>query len=391
VENRKIKDSWSKIKPDNTAHERILNNILERNYSGKTKKGKVYNMAIIPMRILAPIAACFIIALAIYIPTLLNNGEGSSLHNPISNGEGSIATIEPPSTVNNPSDTDDADTIIPGLPCEDIPEPLTVININELSEITSARLAIDLRPEDFVPMNKNEIIDFYGFDFFPSTIPADMKIVEEGTYGIYKRDEGTGEVYYSVNMAWYVDDNIDRQLQVNIDKGNLPHSCFAYLGIEYENSVINGTELLIGRSVNHSGTEIFVAEMMYAGNGIRIESGYLTQAEFVDAVTSLIQGLDETAQTTGNKKDDKNAEVINPVYQDEQISKVTSEQVRRVTDDMKFGDIIAFLGETANIGFGSPILQYEVDGDYLLNIAFVSLETPCGYSGEELLAQLIQK
>ena len=209
---------------------------------------------------------------------------------------------------------------------------------------------------------------------------------EEGTYGIYRRGGGSGEVYYSANLAWYVDENVDRQLQVNVDKGKLPDSCFAYLGVEYETSVINGTELLIGRRGDH-----FVAEMMYAGNGLRIDSGYLTQAEFVDAVASLIGGLDEDAQTTGIETDVKNAEVVNPAYQDDQITKVTSEQVREVTDDMKFGDIIALLGETANVGFGSPILQYEVDGDYLLNIAFISLETPCVYSGEELLAQLIQK
>jgi len=163
---------------------------------------------------------------------------------------------------------------------------LSAININELSEIPAARLAIDLRAEDFVPMSKDEIIDFYGFDFFPSVIPADMKIVEEGAYGIYKRDVA-GEVYYSENLAWYVDDNVNRQLQVNIDKGKLPHSCFAYLGAEYEKSLINGTELMIGRKDEH-----FVAEMMYAGNGLRIESSNLTQAEFVDTVTSLIQGLD---------------------------------------------------------------------------------------------------
>ena len=446
--NRNIKDSWSKIKPDDATHERILNNILDRKHSGETKKGKVYDMAIKQFRILAPIAACLIVALAISIPILLNNGGGSPLPNPISNGGGSHlpnpinsgGSSPLPNPINNgggsiaalaPSEqsgsaTEDTSfvprqTEAPNLPSTDAAQfnsggssiatltpskqpgsstedtpfvprqteasnlpstdaaQLSAININELPEITAARLVIDLRPEDFVPMSKDEIIDFYGCDFFPSAIPADMKIVEEGEYGIYKRDEGAGEVYYSANLAWYVDDNVNRQLQVNIDKGKLPDSCFAYLGVEYETSVINGAELLIGRSVGHFGAERFVAEMMYAGNGLRIESSYLTQAEFVDAVTSLIGGLDEAAQTAGSETDGKNAEVVNPAYQDEQIPKVTSEQVRKVTDDMKFDDIIALLGETANVGFGRPILQYEVDGDYLLNIAFISLETPLGY------------
>jgi len=293
VENRKIRDSWSKIKPDNATHERILNNILDRVHTGETKKGKVDDMAIKPMRILAPIAACIIVALAISIPMLPNNGGGSPLPNPINNGGSSIATLVPseqPGLATEDTPFVLLQTEAPDHPSTDTAQ-LSVININELSEITATRLAIDLRPEDFVPMSKDEIIDFYGFDFFPSAIPADMKIVEEGAYGIFRRDEGAGEVYYSANLAWYVDDNVNRQLQVNIDKEKLPQSCFAYLGVECETSMINGTELLIGRSVGHSGTERFVAEMMYAGNGLRIESSYLTQAEFVDAVTSLLQSL----------------------------------------------------------------------------------------------------
>ena len=76
------------------------------------------------------------------------------------------------------------------------------------------------------------------------------------------------------------------------------------------------------------------------------------------------------------------------VSKEKQIAKVISAQIREVAADMKYNEIIALLGETADIGFGRLILRYEVDGDRFLDIAFTSLDTPCGYSGDELLATL---
>ena len=86
MENKKIKDSWSKVKPDEATHERILNNILDRVHSGDTMEGKVYNMTMKPMMILAPVAACIIVALAITIPMLLNDDGGYQAPDPIVNG-----------------------------------------------------------------------------------------------------------------------------------------------------------------------------------------------------------------------------------------------------------------------------------------------------------------
>ncbi len=62
MRNEKIINSWSKIKPDDTTHERILNNILERTHYREIKKVNPYP------KILNPITACVIIALTITIP-----------------------------------------------------------------------------------------------------------------------------------------------------------------------------------------------------------------------------------------------------------------------------------------------------------------------------------
>ena len=93
VRNKKIVDSWNKINPDNATHERMLGNILERAHSDKTKKGSERNMTIKPWKILAPIAACAILVLAIAIPTLMQSGgiyipqaPGGNISQPAANG-----------------------------------------------------------------------------------------------------------------------------------------------------------------------------------------------------------------------------------------------------------------------------------------------------------------
>ncbi|HBT63707.1 hypothetical protein QBE55_12235 [Eubacteriales bacterium mix99] len=64
MKNRRIIDSWNKIEPDSTADERMLSAILARNHSGKSERKKVYHMNKTLKR-LAPIAACFVVVVAI--------------------------------------------------------------------------------------------------------------------------------------------------------------------------------------------------------------------------------------------------------------------------------------------------------------------------------------
>ena len=61
MRSEQIYNSWSKIKPDAAAHERMLANILERSRA-KKRLWKVLA--------LAPVAACLIILLAVFIPRL---------------------------------------------------------------------------------------------------------------------------------------------------------------------------------------------------------------------------------------------------------------------------------------------------------------------------------
>ena len=281
MKNKEIIDSWSKIKPDDATHERILNNILDRVHSGETKKGKVYIMVIKPMKILVPIAACLIVALAISIPMLLYDKGGNPIPHLTTNDGDSSASVETPAV---PSQSEE-----PNTPASDVAQA-PIIVINELPMMPESVRLFPLEPADFVAMSRKEIVDFYGFDFFPKVIPSGMMEAEEGTFGVYRRNEGTGEVYNSVNLAWYVDENVSRELSVEIEAGRIPITDALLLADEYEKSVINGIELVILRSVDgYSSEEMFSAEFIHKNNGLRVYSRNLTQAEFVDILTSLLQ------------------------------------------------------------------------------------------------------
>ena len=77
MRSKKIIASWNKIKPDDATHERVLSNILERVHSDETtKKGSGFNM-----KILAPIAACMLIALVVTVSVFMQNTRNNASGN----------------------------------------------------------------------------------------------------------------------------------------------------------------------------------------------------------------------------------------------------------------------------------------------------------------------
>lgn len=99
MKNKRIIDSWNKIRPDSSTNERMLDAILARSSSGKTGKEKVFTMIrSINWKRLAPMAACLVLAIAIAIP-FLNNGSGD-FDLRLSNGV-KIKYIDNPPTIQN--------------------------------------------------------------------------------------------------------------------------------------------------------------------------------------------------------------------------------------------------------------------------------------------------
>ena len=80
------------------------------------------------------------------------------------------------------------------------------------------------------------------------------------------------------------DENIETARNLEIEKGSLPVSCYAFFDEIEERSVIEGTEVKIAEADGY-----YYAQFMYKDAGFQIIGQGLTESEFVDVIASLIK------------------------------------------------------------------------------------------------------
>ena len=157
------------------------------------------------------------------------------------------------------------------------------IVINSVGESVPADAGIGLLPDDFVEMTRDEMVAYYGVDYIP-TVPEDIKAWEEDQIGIYRRNGGTGEVYWDADILNYSNEDFTRNIYLAVDKGSNVFTDLCYFNGTEEKSVINNIEVLIGLSENG----YYYAEFMYEGVGFHLNAEGVTEDEFISLVTSLV-------------------------------------------------------------------------------------------------------
>lgn len=155
--------------------------------------------------------------------------------------------------------------------------------VNRLEKAPDSQVMyIALMWDDFVEMDSQELIAYYGVDIFPA-VPGDLIQWEGGSYGIYRRDGGTGEVYHDGVTLTYSNADLTRSVGIGVDKGTLPYTFIAFEGPEAV-SVIGGTEVVIGQWDDGC----YYAEFLYQDVGFRITTQGLTLEELVSVIASLV-------------------------------------------------------------------------------------------------------
>lgn len=161
-----------------------------------------------------------------------------------------------------------------------------VIVINELEEIPAdSNYLFALHTKDRIEMTPDELNEYYGTNVFP-TVPSDFTL-QEGYYGIYKREGGTGELYWDVNKIQYSPERARRWIAVNVQKGTIPVDLMGVFNNPEGKSVINNIEVGIGRIVGEN-YDIYYAEFMYKNVGFKIVAESVTEEEFISIISSLI-------------------------------------------------------------------------------------------------------
>lgn len=160
--------------------------------------------------------------------------------------------------------------------------PMQDILIFNKNSIEFASQDIGLELEDFVSMSLDEILEYYGAEIRPD-LPEELKLAD-CEYGIYKKDGGTGEVYWDNTRLYYSDDTYDRILSVETAKGRIPPTCVIVESDEMKKSTISGVEVLL---INVRKDALY-AEFTVADVGFRINAKGLSREEFVEVVRSII-------------------------------------------------------------------------------------------------------
>ena len=166
----------------------------------------------------------------------------------------------------------------------DNPSANNKIVINTINGISADRMNINIAVDDFVKMTREEMIEYYGVDYIPD-VPADIKPWKDERSGIYKRDGGTGEVYWDADILNYSNEDFTRSVHVEVDKGSYVLQDYLYFKGTEEKSVINNVDVLIGLTENG----YYYSEFMYNGVGFLIDAEGVTEDEFVAIIASIIQ------------------------------------------------------------------------------------------------------
>ena len=158
------------------------------------------------------------------------------------------------------------------------------IVINSVEGLSVDKMNIALMLDDFIEMSREEMCEYYGVDYIPD-VPVDIKAWEDERSGIYRRNGGTGEVYWDADVLNYSNEDFTRSVHIEVDKGSYVLKDYYFFKGTEEKSVINNYEVLIG----HSESGYYYSEFMYNGIGFLIDATGVTDDEFIAIIASILQ------------------------------------------------------------------------------------------------------
>lgn len=175
-------------------------------------------------------------------------------------------------------------------------EEKTQISINELNAAPiNNSFNINLNSKDFIAMTISQLSSYYGTNIIPTFIPKGLMETTEKdgvgeVLGIYKRNNGTGEVYWGQNSLMWTNTQhsyyYDESLSVTVSKGNLPFYQFETPTGTLVPSVVNGVDVNI--SHYNSEKDHYCAQFIYNNTGFEVDTQNVSQGDFIYIIKSLI-------------------------------------------------------------------------------------------------------
>ena len=163
-----------------------------------------------------------------------------------------------------------------------------IIFINQTEYIPADKFNIELLEEDFVEMSALQLNMYFGINVFP-TVPSDLfncdKAEGFGGYGIYQRNDDTGEIYWDQNILNFSNNDFTRSVNIEISKNKLPVMDFGVGEETSEESIISGVSVYLGCNKDN----IYQAKFIYKNTGFVLTTDGLSQDEVLMIIKSVIE------------------------------------------------------------------------------------------------------
>lgn len=205
-------------------------------------------------------------------------------------------TPPPPETAQS-TPNKDRPAVEPGP--EELARPAVELRFNELiEEPLTVYSTFPLMVEDFVPMTRQELLDYYGVTLpVEELFPLLSNLEPEGTgsdWGIYRREGGN--IYWDGNIFSFTSADGVLAVDIALDKEfHLPSSPWELPGDALRFTVVNGWELALFRYPDEAGNQIFYTEFRQNGVNYRVTGKNLAEGEFAALLEALLEPREDFA------------------------------------------------------------------------------------------------
>lgn len=182
---------------------------------------------------------------------------------------------------------------------EELTRPAVELRFNELiEEPLTVYSTFPLMVEDFVPMTRQELLNYYGVSLpVEELFPLLSNLEPEGTgsdWGIYRREGG--DIYWDGNTFSFTSADGVLGVSIALDKAfHLPSSPWELPGDELRFTSVNGWELALFRYPDEAGDQIFCTEFRQNGVNYRVTGKNLAEGEFAALLEALLEPREDFA------------------------------------------------------------------------------------------------
>lgn len=184
-------------------------------------------------------------------------------------------------------------------PAEETARSFVKLNPNKLAEAPQTAYSMfPLMVEDFVPMTREELLDYYGVtlpveELFPTLSAVEPEDTGFGR-GIYRRE--SGDIYFDGNTFSFTSAGGVQAVNIALDKEfHLPTASWELQGDELRFTDINGWELALFYYVDKDGNGCWYTEFRQNGVDYRVTGKNLAEGEFATLLEALLEEREDFA------------------------------------------------------------------------------------------------